>query len=103
MVSVTSASRYQRRPSMYIQGLIPRNWPRQFRLAHKLWYLSRKVTLLKNACVAKGYLVGPQAFIGITSLCLRAVKALARLSVRAGSSKPSQCVYAKFQKKKKQL
>ena len=38
MVSVTSASRYvtsqsryQSRTSMYIRGLIPRNWPRQFR------------------------------------------------------------------------
>ena len=37
MVSVTSALRYmatassyQSRPSMYIRGLITRNWPRQF-------------------------------------------------------------------------
>ena len=29
---VTSASRYQSRSSMYIRGLLPRNWPRQFRL-----------------------------------------------------------------------
>ena len=29
---VTSASRYQSRHTMYIRGLIPRNWPRQFRL-----------------------------------------------------------------------
>ena len=32
MVSVAPASRYQSRHSMYILGLIPRNWPRQFRL-----------------------------------------------------------------------
>ena len=32
MVSVPSASRYQSRSSMYIRGLIPRIWPRQFRL-----------------------------------------------------------------------
>ena len=32
MVSVTSASRYQSRPWMYIRGLIPRNGPSQFRL-----------------------------------------------------------------------
>ena len=30
---VTSASHYQRRPLMYIRGLIPRSWPRQFRLS----------------------------------------------------------------------
>ena len=29
---VTPASRYQNRSSMYIQGLISRNWPRQFPL-----------------------------------------------------------------------
>ena len=28
---VTSASHYQSRSSMYIRGLIPRNWPRQLR------------------------------------------------------------------------
>ena len=28
---VTSASHYQSRSSMYIRGLIPRKWPRQFR------------------------------------------------------------------------
>ena len=27
MVSVTSALHYQSRPSMYIRGLIPLNWP----------------------------------------------------------------------------
>ena len=39
MVSITSVSRYvksalcyQSRSSMFIRGLIPRNWPRQFRL-----------------------------------------------------------------------
>ena len=32
MVSTTSLSRYQSRPSMYIWGPISRNWPRQFRL-----------------------------------------------------------------------
>ena len=30
---MTSVSRYQSRSSMYIRGQIPRNWPRQFRLA----------------------------------------------------------------------
>ena len=30
MVSVTSASHNQSRSLMYIRGLIPRNWPRQF-------------------------------------------------------------------------
>ena len=29
---VTSASHYQSRSSIYIRGLIPRNWPRQFRM-----------------------------------------------------------------------
>ena len=29
---VTLAPRYESRPSMYIRGLIPRNWPMQFRL-----------------------------------------------------------------------
>ena len=29
---VSSLSRYQSRSSMYIRGLTPRNWPRQFRL-----------------------------------------------------------------------
>ena len=29
---LTSVTRYQSRSSMYIRGLIPRNWPRQFRL-----------------------------------------------------------------------
>ena len=32
----TSASRYQNRSSMYIWGLIPRNWPRQFGLIASL-------------------------------------------------------------------
>ena len=32
LVSVTSASRYQIRSSMNIRGLIPRKWPRRFRL-----------------------------------------------------------------------
>ena len=32
MVSVASASRDQSRFSMYIRGLIPTNWPRQFPL-----------------------------------------------------------------------
>ena len=51
MLSVTSASRYimsasryhpryQSRSSMYIRGLIPRNWPRQFRLERFLSELS---------------------------------------------------------------
>ena len=31
-VHVTSVSRNQSRASMYFRGLIPRNWPRQFRL-----------------------------------------------------------------------
>ena len=31
--NVTSASPYQRRSSMYIRGLFPQNWPKQFRLA----------------------------------------------------------------------
>ena len=43
---VTSVSRFQSGSSMYIQGLIPRNWQRQFRLETKpvrvtfvcLWY-----------------------------------------------------------------
>ena len=39
MVSVTSASRYQRGPSMFIRGLIPRKWPRQFRLLCPCFYL----------------------------------------------------------------
>ena len=29
---VASASRYRSSPSMYIRGLIPRIWPRQFRM-----------------------------------------------------------------------
>ena len=32
VVSVTSASRYQCRHSIYMLGMIPRNWPRQFRM-----------------------------------------------------------------------
>ena len=32
---VTSTSRYQSRSSMYFRGLIPRNWPWQFRLDQK--------------------------------------------------------------------
>ena len=32
MVSVTSASRYQSRPWIYVRGLIPRNWSMHFRL-----------------------------------------------------------------------
>ena len=31
----TSASHYQSRPSMNIRGLIPRNWPRRFRLQNQ--------------------------------------------------------------------
>ena len=31
----TSASRYKSRSSMYIRGLIPRNWPRQLQLGLK--------------------------------------------------------------------
>ena len=32
MLSVKSASRYQSSSSMYIRGMIPQNWPSQFRL-----------------------------------------------------------------------
>ena len=35
---VTSASRYQSKSSMFIRGLIPRNWPRQFRLQVDIQY-----------------------------------------------------------------
>ena len=36
MISVTLSSRYQSRPLMYIRGLIPRDWSRQFQLDLKV-------------------------------------------------------------------
>ena len=43
-VSMTSASCYQSRPAIYMRGLIPRNWPGQFRLCpHKELLLPSKV------------------------------------------------------------
>ena len=45
MVSVTSASRYQCRHSIYMLGMIPRNWPRQFRMYIK----NNTVYVLRNS------------------------------------------------------
>ena len=55
MVSVTSASRYvtlgsryQSRPSVYIRGLIARNWPEQFQFELKINLLSKILVLPKR-------------------------------------------------------
>ena len=44
-----SASHYQSRPSMYFRGLIPRNWPWQFRLILALVMLNMDVSWFENS------------------------------------------------------
>ena len=51
MLSVTSALRYQKQilDVLYIRGLIPRNWSRQFRLGETMRY---SLGLLSHVCCA---------------------------------------------------
>ena len=52
MVSVTSASRYhpryQNRSSISIRGLIPRNWPRSFRLVQSINAIATSIDYLSE-------------------------------------------------------
>ena len=65
---VRSASRYQSRPSMYILGLIPGNWPRQFRLTCQCVLYARAHYLIVNILFFK-FDIGDQLTIidGITN------------------------------------
>ena len=50
---VASASRYQSRSPMYIQGLIPPNWPKQFRLLD-----SKTTWIIVHACLTLCMMLG---------------------------------------------
>ena len=71
MVSVTSASCYQCTctPSMYIQGLISRNWPRQYRLqlSSYLVHLVERFLLITIVLIVFSFLftyIGPLGIFG---------------------------------------